>query len=176
MDSDEILVRKSEAEEILGTATSELQVALIYQQELEPLDYSRCIDILDSIAQAAYEEGREVLDELEDSPQHPDLSTAEFVDDPEKASLRENSSEWILMSEAGEAAEAMEEHYKNVQRSEPRYEGRVTGTELRRALEKYEELREAAIEYGVHDFNEIDDMLIDEETTRTILDDAEIIP
>jgi len=86
-------------------------------------------------------------------------------------------AKWFIITDPGEYTDLITEHDKDLERSEPRYEGRVIGTELRKWLEEYEELRMDARKMEVYEFKPLNDLLIDEEFGEELVEgeDAAVI-
>jgi len=163
VDPDYLVRRERELTEILSNALSEMQVALIYEQEL-PQDYSLPVETLDSVCEAVYQEGRNLIDGMEENHIYADLEPDKGnLETPGKAIINEGSGEWIKMDNPGRESDVVEEHFQNIHRSEMSYEGKPSGTELRRWLEMYEELREIARDSNVYSFEPFDDRLLDKE-------------
>jgi hypothetical protein len=163
VDPDYLVRREKELTEIISHVLSEMQVTLIYEQEL-PKDYSLAVETLDSICEAVYQEGRNLLDEMEENDVYAELEPERAdLEKPEKVIIDEGNGEWIKIGDAGAESDVVEEHFQNIHRSEMSYEGMPSGAELRRWLEMYEELREKARYQNVYAFEPIDERLLDKE-------------
>jgi hypothetical protein len=160
----------------LDTATAQLQIALIYQDELEDLDYSREIERIDSICRAFYLDGRDALEEIEDSFTYADTEFNNIDNEVEQLCINKGDQEWILMQDAGAASEPLQAHNQNLHRDDTGLQAVETGSRLRNALETYEEVIEAARDDEAYDAVVIEDRILDRDDGGTELEgeDAEL--
>lgn len=145
----------------LETVTAQLQVALIYQDELEDLDYSREIERIESICRAFYLDGRESLEEIEDGFTYADTGFNNVDNEVDQLCISKEEKEWIVMQDAGAASEPLQIHNENLHRDDTGLQAVETGSSLRNALETYEELIKAARDEEVYDAALIEDRILD---------------
>jgi len=178
MDPDVAAEMEYELVQSISSEVSKLERALIYEDEIDTWSFDRRIAEVDMECLKLYFAGREVLDRIEEINEYRDiLEHPEYTESSEKFSIREDSEQWFIVTDPGEYTDLITEHDKDLERSEPRYEGRVIGTELRKWLEEYEELRMDARKMEVYEFKPLNDLLIDEEFGEELVEgeDAAVI-
>lgn len=156
----------------LDAAAGALQVALIYEDELD-LDYSRAIKGLNAVAKGAYRLGRDTLERIEEEGviyANPAQSLSDNI-------LRgqESETEWIMLENPGEAEKALETHRNRTGESEEGLGASISGVRLRESLEIYEELVEAANEYGVGNLEPIEEPLKDYPLNAEVREDDDAV-
>ncbi len=179
MDADKLAEQEAYFSSALKGAATELQVQLIYQKEISSRDYSSSIETLDLACRALYDEGRRILNQIEECTEFVEIPEFNRYDiESEEIFVNEGETEWIEMHDPGSAEAALESHEKNIHKSSAGLEGRVTGRRLRNIMEEYEKLRERAREQDIHRFSFMENRMIDQEDNNEVLvegEDAEIL-